>query len=406
MAYYPKKIKDNEIFTLHYLLEELLHRYFDCTYEELENSHYLDFVNVNDNADSGVEKISHETVKKIFSLYEYDNEYRPLYSSINFLIYGLKKKKMSFESFQIRHSQDIDEHKERLDYKVYQSNYEPIKKKKQEHHIQKYDFGGATIQIDLSDSFTSKLIQDIEPVIGNIVTDKVNEKIKDVQLQPNPRINIRLALKEVTRQKNIDSIVAKALTFARSHEASEEPVDPDWMSYFFDMAQDTSNENMQYIWAKILADEVDNPGSFSRRAINAIKLIGSDEAKIFTLLCNCLWEIYPGETRSDRVLIKNSNELGYYSDSTWGFDGLLLRHLEDLGLVHETFITLEKEHIYNISYFGTEHVLSPKEKNIEVEMVRLSTIGAEIYDVVITEPNKEYYNHTLEYLKESNILKK
>ena len=257
----------------------------------------------------------------------------------------------------------------------------------------------------MSEGFVTKLLDNIRPIVGDIVSTTFEKRKKELILHKSPRINSRLAIKEELRQKNIDNIVAKALLFSKEKESNEEQVDSDWMAHFFDMAQDTSNENMQYIWAKILADEVDLPGSFSRRAINAIKLIDSDEAKIFTLLCNCLWEIYPGKTRSDRVLIKNSDDLGFYSDSTWGFEGLLIRHLEDLGLVHETFITLEKGHQYEIAYFEKNHILSQEEKDIEVEMIRLSTVGAEIYDVVITEPNNEYYYSTLIFLKNNNILK-
>ncbi len=270
---------------------------------------------------------------------------------------------------------------------------------------QKINIGGAALQIDLSEGFVSKLLDNIKPIVGDLVSSSLKKEKKELTYHTNPSINIRLAIKEELRQKNIDSIVKKALSFSRERESSDEPVDPDWMSFFFESAQDTSNENMQYIWAKILSNEVDMPESFSRRSLSAIKLIDPDEAKIFTLLSSCLWGFLPEDTMFERVLFKNYTVEGNYSDLTWGFNSDLLKHLEDIGLVHETSLLLEQGEVYNISYSDKTHQLCSNESTREIEVIRLSTIGAEIYDVVMTEPNNEYYKYALSFFKANNILK-
>lgn len=271
--------------------------------------------------------------------------------------------------------------------------------------LQSIDIGGAILQIDLSEAFTAKLLHDIKPIVGDLVSDTFKEQQKGLVLHSHPRVNTRLALKETFRQHNIDAIIKKALSFSSSRDVSDDPVDEDWMTYFFNMAQDTSNENMQYIWAKILADEVDLPGSFSRRTINTIRLIDTDEAKMFTLLSSCLWEFLPEDTMFERVLFKNYRIEGNHSDVTWGFNNDYLKHIEDIGLIHETYIVLEQGEIYDISYGGKTHSLCSENSSREIEIIRLSTIGSEIYDVVMTEPNNEYYKHTLSFFKSNNILK-
>ncbi|MAT90931.1 MAG: hypothetical protein CMC35_09585 [Flavobacteriaceae bacterium] len=257
-----------------------------------------------------------------------------------------------------------------------------------------------------SQQYVNKLLSTVNEAVGGF-TEEMKGNFLDEYKTPSEiksRMKLRINSREFQRQENIESIIQKAKNFIQTKEVSENPVDPDWVIHFFDTAQDTSNEEMQYLWAKILAQEVDKPGSFSRRATNTIKLMGADEARYFSLLCNCLWEIYPGKTQSDRILFMNIDENGLYSDATWGFDGLLVRHLDDLGLVHESFVLMEEGKEYHVSYFGEDFALSPKNGEVELDLIRLSTIGAEIYEVVNPTRNLEYFQHTIEFLEGKKVL--
>ncbi len=44
------------------------------------------------------------------------------------------------------------------------------------------------------------------------------------------------------------------------------------------------------------------------------------------------------------------------------------------------------------------------ENDIELDIIRLSTIGTEIYNVVSVEKNELYYEATLEYLDELGLI--
>jgi len=264
------------------------------------------------------------------------------------------------------------------------------------------------IEINDTEGYLKKFFNTLSDSIGDFTEQSIDhsEKQQTNALFPvKGRMAERILRREERRQINIEQIILKTLPFVKNKKSSNLQPEEDWVTDFFETVQDTSDEHMQFLWAKLLANEVDKPGSYSRRAVNAIKLLSSQEASLFSLLCNCLWEIHPGETRSDLVLIKNSDNKGYYSDTTWGFDGSLLRHLEDLGLVHETFMVLEKDESYNISYFGKNHEIGTNENALEMELVRLSTVGAEIYNVVMTNKNEEYYRFTIDYLKKIELLK-
>ena len=58
--------------------------------------------------------------------------------------------------------------------------------------------------------------------------------------------------------------------------------DPDWVSKFFSAVEDVSDEEMQRLWAKVLAGEVKQPQSFSFRTLEFLKTLSKSEAELFT----------------------------------------------------------------------------------------------------------------------------
>ena len=70
-------------------------------------------------------------------------------------------------------------------------------------------------------------------------------------------INERLVAKEIKRQKNIENVVTVAGNILQTEKTvSEEPVNEDWATRFFDIAQDVSDNEMQNLWGQILAGEI------------------------------------------------------------------------------------------------------------------------------------------------------
>ena len=60
----------------------------------------------------------------------------------------------------------------------------------------------------------------------------------------------RMALQEITRQQNIESVVDKAYDLLENeNEVTDEPVDQDWTRRFFNITGDISNSEMQEVWA-------------------------------------------------------------------------------------------------------------------------------------------------------------
>ncbi len=96
----------------------------------------------------------------------------------------------------------------------------------------------------------------------------------------------RLAFVETRRQQIIEAITNQAVA-ALPNAVSKDPVSEDWMVQFFDNCKDVGETELQALWARILAGEVTQPHSFSRRTLGTLKLMHRDEAVWFTDLC-CL----------------------------------------------------------------------------------------------------------------------
>ena len=52
-----------------------------------------------------------------------------------------------------------------------------------------------------------------------------------------------------------------------------------------------SDDDMQQIWAGILAGEANNSGSFSRRTVNLVADLDKRNAQLFRNLCGFAWMI-------------------------------------------------------------------------------------------------------------------
>jgi hypothetical protein len=94
-----------------------------------------------------------------------------------------------------------------------------------------------------------------------------NIRITDIQR----RAAQRWLAEETRKQENMEAIVQKALPDVKD-DAEPQKMDDDWITNFFDKARLISEAEMQILWAKILAEEANQPQRFSKRAIN---LVGS-----------------------------------------------------------------------------------------------------------------------------------
>lgn len=101
------------------------------------------------------------------------------------------------------------------------------------------------------------------------------------------RTQERLNFQEAKKQLNIENVTAFAAEELKNEPpVTDEPLDEDWTTRFFRIAEDISNEEMQALWGKILAGEIKQPKTYSLRTLELIRNLSKLEATTFMKVAN------------------------------------------------------------------------------------------------------------------------
>lgn len=147
----------------------------------------------------------------------------------------------------------------------------------------------------------------------------------EAELHLLQKASIRLVQQEIKRQENIDAISQIAFDEIQDEaQVSEEPVNNDWTTRFFSIAQDVSDEEMRQMWGRILAGEIKQPNSYSLRTLDLLKNISKSEADIFLKFVKHSVRVTNGQ-----IVIINNSELVEKSGIEF-VDKLLM---EEIGLI-------------------------------------------------------------------------
>lgn len=216
---------------------------------------------------------------------------------------------------------------------------------------------------------------------------------KETDAETLARIEERFVHKEIKRQNNIDNITKIAAEqLINETEVSEEPVDEDWTTRFFSIAEDISDEEMQTLWGRILSGEIKQPKSFSLRTLELLKNLSKEEAEVFTKFSNL--KIISGGTH----MIYNQDN-GKFLEDEFGIkftDRLLLT---ELGLISSennlefSFFATEEVDRVNFIEYGSKGIFLHRPSNTPKQAIKvlvLTKTGIELSKLVEPEININY----------------
>ena len=127
------------------------------------------------------------------------------------------------------------------------------------------------------------------------------------------RTQSRLAFQELKKQENIEAVIGQAYHALESEASvSSTPIDPDWMSRFFNSVENVSTEEMRRFWSKILVGETKSPGVVSMRTLAVVQNMSKDEALLFEKILPFVLEARQNDYflfRDIRILRKNDVSL-------------------------------------------------------------------------------------------------
>lgn len=224
------------------------------------------------------------------------------------------------------------------------------------------------------------------------------------ELALEERTKNRIIYKEQRRQKNIESITQNAAKYLETETSvSDEPLDDDWITRFFNYAEDITNEEMQVLWGQILAGEIKQPESYSLRALELLRNITKEEAQVFSKAAKFVISSW-----NSPFLFKGANEKSLESYGL-SFDDQLL--LTEIGILQaESMITryLKSDDKDTTVLFvsGKYLIKTVKKANTpdhNIPIFRFSKIGIELLKLVSTEVNEKYIKELCLSLDNENI---
>lgn len=209
----------------------------------------------------------------------------------------------------------------------------------------------------------------------------------------------RFLEEEALHQANMEAIAQLAMP-QLADGANREQVDDDWMSNFFDKCRGTSNEEMQIRWSRILAGEVNKPGSFSKRTVNFMADLDRADCEMFTKLC--CFRLYIGKTDPrDQEFIPFVSEIKQpiYNDNGVHFDSLT--HLDNIGLIKfgELGGYFARENVTErspVRYFDTTlYIEMPQggKFNLNIGRVMFTQVGDELARIAGGTPLPGFLDH-------------
>lgn len=186
---------------------------------------------------------------------------------------------------------------------------------------------------------------------------------------------------EMEAQKNLDDITKKAIPFL-SQESNPEAIQSDWLARFRGNCEFVDDEEIQSMWASILAGESNNQGSVSKATLNILGNLSKADAANFTTLASGCFE--DGEGTYIPLVLPDG--LGSSVYKKLGFRPRNFQALAELGLIHYNAVSGfgndQYPHTARLGYFNkiVEFKISDKEgfHRFEFGDIALTRSGQEL----------------------------
>lgn len=219
-----------------------------------------------------------------------------------------------------------------------------------------------------------------------IKTGKFDEVIEDLLSSG------QMTYTEFYKAKNFLKIAKKAdEQYSRKAQDNKNNFyDFDWFMRYYEAAGNVSDEDMQEIWAKVLAGEIDNPSFFSLRIIDVLRNMRKADAELFVRFCEVSFDMGSGN-----LFLPNYDE--YLEKSGIAYSDIM--RLSEMGLIfNDPLITLnfelsEEAKIILVNGNLAMTLATPSEKSEKgrIKQYPFTKVGQELATLISTYPSDEHF---------------
>lgn len=225
---------------------------------------------------------------------------------------------------------------------------------------------------------------EIEFLDGKITINSNN--VNDIEIKS-------LIVNEVKRLFNENENIKRIADFAYNELENDnielsEDIDEDWKNNFFDKSKKIYSEDLQFIFGKILAGEIRQPGTYSKRLLNILSNLSPKEATLFNKISK-----YVLHDSKNSFIISDSEILSNF-DIT--IEDII--DLEEAGLINSNPLNVSGTNIYQ--YKG--YLINFFEQQPKLRIYCLTNSGSDLEKILNQEISIDYL---LEIKKKYNINK-
>lgn len=236
----------------------------------------------------------------------------------------------------------------------------------------------------------------------------LNEKgILEVVHDSNPSIRTpetQRKLWELEQDNNLRKILISSITNVEENPRksfSDKPVEQGWLTRWRKNAQNIFDKDLQELWAKILAGEIQEPGTYSLFTIDFLANLSKEDAETIQKIGEFVFD----DGNIGFIFYQNRE---FFHDFGVTFSHLL--ELEDLGILNlsggrgvtlEIKSSSEKGNSFLVSHKegSLNFLLPPGSKKFTFYLIKLTKVGTEIFSLGDFNPNKEYLDMVIQYFK-------
>ncbi len=247
---------------------------------------------------------------------------------------------------------------------------------------------------------------EVDPEYAQVAVRKFGQKIVREQ------VNLDLVSGEAARQ------LKEAKNAQTEGEAQE--IDDDWLNQFEKEASQRSTEDMQRLFGRILAGEIQRPSSFSIKTVKIMGELDAATANLFKKFCSaCIVQQFP----MDHVLLDArvpslGGNAGRNALQKYGFGFSQLNILHEYGLIISDYHSwrdyglcmANKDNVTALSFWhrNTYWALVPMEgredrQELKLDGVALSQAGRELFGIIDIEPVKNYTDDLFNFFMKQKL---
>ena len=266
------------------------------------------------------------------------------------------------------------------------------------------------------------------------ITETVNAQIvQQIKVDPEfpQRASNTFAKKILREQYNLEKILGFTTDILKKKKydnstnqqvdsESEKSISDDWFNIFEKEGSQKSSEEVQHRFARVLAGEIEKPGSYSIRAVKLLGELDQNTAALFKKFCSVC--VVFGASNSEHIFDARVPSLGGNAGSNalskYGLSFDQLNILNEYDLIISDYnswrdyklciVNADNPVLLPFQHQGKYWILSPtpeQDNNSEFRLsgVMLSRVGCELFRIVDQDPIPEYTAALKKYFVGQNL---